>query len=241
MSPSRRFGRTLVRSLVLSILGSASIGHAQASLFDEYTEHGEYEPQTIETPAYVRRLELETGIPRCGRRALGRSRLDGGLASRARDLSLPCRDVWRKTVRFELGALGGSSPAGGVVGLSLSLGLRLHDRVGVHYLVLGTFHGHRNDWEGAIVGAFLFELAPFHPRFRVALGPSMDFVGGCGSTDGQSDPTCRISATYGVHSRLTAELVELPFGGLTMTADLHLGRRDGEWAKTWLFGMGLRF
>ena len=86
---------------------------------------------------------------------------------------------------------------------------------------VAVMHRHRPVWQSALAGALIGTL------------PDLDvFID-------KGDAVRDMLAERLKAAGLTP--VELPFGGLTMTADLHLGRRDGEWAKTWLFGMGLRF
>lgn len=101
-------------SPVLLLLSLTTVAEAQPAHYPEYADPEPTEierPEPLPTPREVRQLELETAVPPCGGRYRGRSRLDGGLASRARDPDLPCRDVWQRTVRFEIGLLGG-----GIVG-----------------------------------------------------------------------------------------------------------------------------
>ena len=233
--------------VVLLIFATSSAAQAQATVYDSYIAAEPWtEPQEIPTPPEVHALELQTGIPPCGGEYTGRSRLDGALASCARDAELHCRSVWDSTVRFELGLLGGGNvdrSDGGVGGLSLSLGLRFEELFSVYYLLILSGGYWQPDTETsfrvAAWSAFMFELSPL-PWLGVALGPSIDYQGGCTLADVQSDSSCFLEPSYGVHGRLTLEVAELPFGGLTITGDAHLDLRE-EPETTFLLGVGLRF
>ena len=236
--------------LVLFALFVPLTARAQTLPYAEYEDDPAEiaRPDPLATPGFVRDLETSTAIPPCGGRYRGRSILDGGQASRRRDPDLPCRDVWQRTVRFELGLLGGGVVGrgdGGWGGLSLSLGLRLHEYVSVYYLF--TFLAGRwgadttaEQWEVAGWSSFLFELSPA-PRLGIAVGPSIDFGAGCTVGGGQTASTCFAEPNHGAHGRVTLELLERPHGGLALTLDGHLLRRDGERYGAWLLGLGWRF
>lgn len=226
---------------------SPAAAHAQAALYEAYQlEESAPRSRALTTPFWVRQLENETAIPRCGGNPLGRSALDGGLASRPRDPALPCRDVWQSTVRFELGGFGGGiagQSGGGLGGVALSLGLRLHDLVSVYYLLTASGGAWANESEESRAfftwNAFLFELSPA-PRLGVAVGPSLDFVGVCGRGATDNVESCGSDLGYGVHTRVTIGLATLGSVGLTLTGDAHIGWRD-ERELALVGGLGLRF
>ena len=222
---------------------------AQAALYDEYTPEpaaNTHDTALVE-PGWVRELHERTAIPPCAGRQLGRSFLDGGLGTRLRPEGLPCRNIWDATFRLELGGFGGTIPGtgdGGMGGLSLSFGLRLHARVSVYYALMASAGRWDDDAGGTTRGffswnAFMFELSPA-PRLGVAVGPSLDLVAGCAPSDEENVATCGYDLGYGVHTRVTLEVAEIPSGGLTLTGDAHVGWRD-EREVSLVAGLGLRF
>ncbi len=201
-----------------------------------------------ETPDWVQTLEATEGTPPCGEDDdWGRSTLDGGLASRGRPDDLPCRTVWDRTIRFELGLVGGGLTErsdGAWGGLSVSLGLRLHEAFSAYYLSLLMFGAWDRDpgttVEVAAYNAFLFELS-FVPRLSLALGPSIDLGAGCDIGVGQAEDSCSYAPYYGLHSRVTVEVAETDFGGLTLTGDVHATLSEPDPRATLLLGVGFRF
>jgi len=219
---------------------------AQTELYPEYDRDDPRSRRYLPSPEHVDALEAAHGVPPCGGAYWGRSRLDGGLASRPRSVDLPCRNIWSSVVRFELGLVGGGlvdADQGGWGGLSLQLGLRFHEFFSVFFQSLALFGG----WDlspgtslaGASWNAFLFELSPTG-LLGFALGPSMDLEGGCEVDAAQSPTTCGYRIGYGGHARITLRLAELPFGGLTLTGDLHAGFGEDAPSPTMLLGLGLR-
>ncbi len=240
-----------MRSIALLLTTFTTTVSAQAALFPEYdltatpgNDDEWVDRMEVHRPDHVHALELTTARPPCGVVGLGRSRLDGGLASRPRDPDLPCRAVWEDTVRLELGIHGGGRVGesnGGVGGLSLALGVRFSELFSVYYLFMATGGVWNRDpgrsWTVGLWSTAMFEFG-IAPRLRVGAGPSIDMDAGC--EVGGQETTCFAEPSYGAHTRVTVEVAELPFGGLTITGDMHLGLRDGV-EPTLLLGVGLRF
>ncbi|MEC7520668.1 MAG: hypothetical protein VYE22_12420 [Myxococcota bacterium] len=219
---------------------------AQPSLFPEYDRDDPRSRRHLPRSPEVEALESEHGVPPCGAESWGRSRLDGALASRPRDADLPCREVWDADVRFEVGLVGGGrleAPDGGWGGLSIQLGLRFHDVFSVMFQSLALFGrwdlGQGERLRGASWNAFLFELSPVD-RLAVGLGPSMDLEAGCDLDAFGAPSACGYTLGYGAHARVTLQLATLPFGGLTLTGDLHAAFGEGAPQPTMLLGLGLR-
>lgn len=224
--------------LTCSLLPSTAL----AQPLDETTSRPEHE-----TPEHVLALERADPPPCSDQPQWARSTLDGGLASRRRPDDLPCRSIWDSPVRFELGLVGGGLTErgdGGYGGLSLSLGWRYHEMFRVYALSIVMFGGwDRNpgtSLELTSLNAFVFEVSPVHP-LAVGFGPSFDLSGGCDIGVGQtSGTTCAYAPYYGMHSRVTLEVAEIPSGGLTVTGDVHVTLSEPEPRAMLLLGAGVR-
>lgn len=237
-------GRTVVaRFLFVSLLLPAASAWAQPGPgLDSALDPATLRP-VRDTPDWVVALERRSPPP-CDSPSWARSVLDGSLAARPRPADLPCRTVWDNPVRLELGIVGGGlvdRGDGGWGGLSLQIGLRFHPLLSVLYqgtaLAGGWDRSPGTTVEAVAWNAVMVELTPVR-SLGVAFGPSIDVGGHC--DDGVSqDDTCAYSFRYGAHTRLTYALAELPAGGVSLTADAHVGLLE-EPRTTLLLGLGLR-
>ncbi len=214
---------------------------ADSSVIDETTSRPEYP-----LPVWVEALERGASMPACDdREHWGRSSLDGGLASRRRPDSLPCRSVFGSTVRFELGVIGGGlleRSDGGIGGLSVQVGLRYHDDFSVFYQLQllggGWSRGGGTTIDVAGWNAVLFELTP-HPVLGIAAGPSIDFTAGC-DLDVDQQSSCAYAWSYGVATRVTFALGQVDSTGIVATGDFHVSLIEPSPRAVALLGIGFR-
>ncbi len=237
--------RSVVLSSALAALCPALAG-AQDALPSPFTLDESTSRPELATPAWVEALESSAGVPPCGEESWwGRSTLDGGLASRRRPASLPCRSIFESTVRFELGLSGGGMidrGDGGIGALSVQLGVRYHELVSVYYqghLLGGGWSrggGHTIDvasWHGAML-----ELSP-HRIFAVAAGPTIDITAGC-DLDVEQQSGCWYAWSYGVSTRVTLSLAQVDSTGIVATGDFHVSLIEPDLRALALFGLGFR-
>lgn len=232
---------------LVSLALAPAIASAQPSLHDVTLDETTSRPEHP-TPRWVAELEGRAGVPPCDdHRHWGRSRLDGGLASRRRPDDLPCRTVWENTVRFELGLVAGpllERADGAFGGLYGQLGVRYHELLSVYWQLhlLGGGWDRGNGGASADVAAWngvMLELSP-HRAFAVSAGPSFDISAGCDVGVEQEDDGCWAAWSYGVASRLTVSLGQVDGTGISLVGDFHVSLIEPDPRAVALLGVGFR-
>ncbi|MCB9592281.1 MAG: hypothetical protein H6719_06085 [Sandaracinaceae bacterium] len=237
--------KTFGAALVLLALGPGTAS-AQLMLSDSQPLDVSTSRPELATPGWVEELETTTAIPPCGDRASwGRSTLDGGLASRRRPESLPCRSIFDNPIRFELGVVVGGLTdrgEGALGGFSAQLGLRYHELFSVYWQLQvlggGWSRGGGTTVDATVWNSVMLEFSP-HRNFAVALGPAFDITAGCDmNVDQQS--SCWYAWSYGVATRITVPLAQVDSTGFVATGDFHVSLIEPEPRATAVLGLGFR-